>query len=134
MIFDLLRFPSAISRFVILLRFACLPLSFDRSAAARILALRSRKANASIKRSRALRRFASLVLSSCATTRIPVGTCRNTTRVSTFCTFCPPRPPALENSSTKSLSCSFKGSSSEFRVLVYDYVYIHEAAHPEIHT
>ena len=76
----------------------------DRSASARILALLSLSANASTSRSLARNRFASRVRSSCATTRIPVGTCRNTTLVSTFCTFCPPRPPDLENSSTKSLS------------------------------
>ena len=104
MIFDLRRFPSAISLLVSRLRFAFRLLSLDLSASARILALLSRNANASTNLSLALNRLASLVLSSCATTRIPVGTCRKTTFVSTFCTFCPPRPPALENSSTKSPS------------------------------
>ncbi len=94
------------------LLFAFRLLSLDRSASARCRALFSRNAKASINRSRARTRLASLVLSSCAITRIPVGTCLNTTRVSTFCTFCPPRPPDLENSSTKSLSSIFKGSYS----------------------
>jgi len=129
LIFDLRRFPSAISLLVSRLRFAFRLLSLDRSASTRILALLSRNANASTNLSLALNRLASLVLSSCATPRIPVGTCRSTTLVSTFCTFCPPRPPALENSSTKSPSSSFKGSSSEFRVLVYDYVYLYETNH-----
>jgi len=104
LIFALLRFPSAICLLVTRLRFAFRLLSLDLSASARCLALLSRNANASIIRSLARNRFASLVRSSCATTRIPVGTCRNTTFVSTFCTFCPPRPPDLENSSTKSRS------------------------------
>ena len=131
MITALLRFPAAISILVSRLLLAFRLRSFDRSASARILALLSRNANASTNLSLALKRFASLVLSSCATTRIPVGTCRNTTLVSTFCTFCPPRPPALENSSTKSFSSTFKGPSSELRFLVHDYVYLYETWYPK---
>jgi hypothetical protein len=130
LIFARRRFVSTICFLVTRLRFAFRLLSLDLSASARCFALRSRNANASINLSLARSLFASLVLSSCATTRIPVGTCRNTTLVSTFCTFCPPRPPDLENSSTKSLSSIFKGFYSIREFLVYDYVYLYEVGHP----
>ena len=104
MIFARRRFPSAISFLTARLLFAFRLLSLERSASARNRARRSLSSKASRNRSRARNRFASRVRSSWATTRIPVGKCRKTTRVSTFCTFCPPRPPDRENSSTKSPS------------------------------
>lgn len=81
------RFPSVISLFEIRPLFACRLLSLDLSARILNRSRCRRNSNAATNLFLARMRFASLVLSSWATTVMPLGKCRKTTLVSTFCTF-----------------------------------------------